>query len=93
MNVNRKIQLAAAAVIVNGVLALEILSPTTALAASCGPIDSPCLPGSLATCLSAGLAWCRTFTPPGCTFTGDECLGTSGCPVGDVKVACFYKAS
>jgi len=90
MNINRKIQLTAAAVIANGMLALGLLSPRPAVAATCSPIRSPCLPGALAQCAADGTQFCRFMTPAGCTYVGDECLGTQGCPPGFVIVECFY---
>jgi hypothetical protein len=87
MNINRQIQLGAAAVVANGILALTFLSPEVAHAVSCGP-KALCVP--VANCQDLGPGYCRQVTPPGCTLEGWLCTQTS-CGVGKEVISCAYK--
>jgi|HubBroStandDraft_6_1064221.scaffolds.fasta_scaffold585781_2 hypothetical protein len=69
MFAKRKIQLAAAAVVANGVLALIVLTPRTAYAA-CG-LQQYCV--SQAVCQSDALAFCLSREPQGCKFLFSSC--------------------
>jgi hypothetical protein len=75
MEHKRRIQFGAAAVIANGLLALSVVSPHHALAASCSP-TVVCFPAAL--CAANGAGYCRDNTPAGCTFTSATC-GGAGC--------------
>jgi hypothetical protein len=90
MNTNRKIQLAAAAVIANGALALGLLSPSSARAAGCG-VKYVCVTGTINFCIADTGAACVEATPPGCTISGQVCEGE--CGVGKVEAACLYVTS
>lgn len=69
MELKRKLQLGAGAVILNCVMALSAVSPQTALASACQPkIVYGC--GSLAAC--------QVYADPGCTAVSTECI-TFGC--------------
>ena len=65
----RKVQLSAAVVIANGLLALGLLHPRVSLATSC-PDEDTC-----GTCLSPPVAACNNVAPPGCTFLSATCGG------------------
>jgi len=93
MNINRKIQLSAAAVIATGALGLSLLSPDPARAATCG-LKSVCLHGLGAICpLPPNIvaATCNGIAPPGCTWTGGSTCHNfvSGCFDGPY-LTCFY---
>jgi hypothetical protein len=86
MNTQRKIQLAAAAVVANGALALAFLFTGPALAGTC-PSKSLCL----AACPNQNQypQLCAPFTPPGCTFFFASCSLGGGCT--QDKVTCNYR--
>lgn len=89
MNINRKIQLAAAAVIANGALALGLLSPSPASAGSCNP-EVFCV--SQTTC-GAYAEYCAYYLPPGCQLTDSACLYPQHDSCGDLyPVLCNYQA-
>jgi hypothetical protein len=73
MNIHRKIQLAAAAVIANGALALSFLSPSPAFAASCNIEKIFCAPATLCESNSFRQEICTTYAPPGCKILNTEC--------------------
>jgi hypothetical protein len=90
MNINRKIQLTAAAVIVNGVLALGLLSAGPAFATTCNPRVG-CIAVQCAYLTPAALAALCTY--PGCTYASATCLNLNyPCDQqGDrTRVTCFY---
>jgi len=70
MNINRKFQLAALAVVANGALALGLLSPHPALAATCGG-RSICV--SQFSCQNQQTQACNSIKPPGCTLVSSVC--------------------
>lgn len=85
MDTKRKVQVGAAAVIANGLLALSIMSPGTALANPC-PLQSKCVCGDL--------AYCQSIAQPGCTATGGAFCTPSGgwCGSQGSKITiCEYK--
>jgi hypothetical protein len=88
MNVNRKIQLTAAAVISNGVLALGLMSASPAFATTCNS-KIVCAP----TCdVDIEFAYCSQAAPPGCTFSSAVCLNRN-CVLGGFnaqQVLCRY---
>lgn len=61
MDIRRKIQFGAAAVIANGLLALTLMAPEAAHA-------NPCSPQIFCAC--GGLSFCQAKAQPGCTATG-----------------------
>jgi len=80
LNTRRKVQLAAALVILNGTLALEVLSPRSAAAASCPPQYVPISPCNRL----AAMNICPNQPPPGCTWYGAwRCVSPS-------ILECFY---
>ncbi len=91
MNVNRKIQLAAAGVIVNGALGLGLLASSPALATTCGPIVE-CFPSGFCNGILP-TQFCMSAEPPGCTFVSAGCVLNSGAcgPVDPYQVRCVYK--
>jgi hypothetical protein len=94
MNTNRKIQLSAAAVIVNGVLALGLLSPRPALAASCQYTRCG-VPAAICMSASDRAMICETYIPPGCTtYVSSGCEGAEPCVgtlQGGDEVVCIFK--
>jgi hypothetical protein len=92
MNINRKIQLVATAVIANGALALGLLSPTPAFATTCGPkvvcaSSNDCANG-------IQLADCYAATPPGCqVVAASSCYNYGSCGLNTAEVECFYKST
>jgi hypothetical protein len=93
MNINRKIQLTAAAVIANSVLALSLLSPDLALANTCGT-SIKCLSAAYCQSPSVRAAVCTAGRPPGCIYIGSTCAfpSTNGCTAhpGTYAVTCLY---
>jgi hypothetical protein len=86
MKTNRKLQLGAAVVFANGLLALMTLAPRPALANPCAEITD-C--ASTFVC-SNGLATCQHWAQSGCTATSFTCTG-GFCPVGpQIHINCFY---
>jgi hypothetical protein len=83
MDIKRKVQLGAAAVIANGVIALSALSPNVALA-------NPC--ATQAFCgVCANLSFCQSAAKPGCTATSFVCAPVA-CGVGQhIETSCFYQ--
>jgi hypothetical protein len=89
MNINRKVQLAAAAVIVNSSLALGLLASRPAFASGCGVVEE-CTTGS----------YCATHTnnkycPPqfGCRYSGQTaCIAPEnyGSCAGFYSYICIY---
>jgi hypothetical protein len=73
METKRKLQLSAAAVIANGLLALTAMSPRPALANPCSPNSSCDYVGT--TCnTGAAIARCNAYhAAPGCTATAATC--------------------
>jgi hypothetical protein len=67
MQVQRKVQLVAAAVLLNALVALSALTPRVAHATTCNPVSScDFCPTSLATC--------NLYAPAGCTATSYTCV-------------------
>lgn len=87
MDTTRKVQLSAAAVIANGVLALSLMSPPSALADSC---ESRVLCG---VCSGNPTQDCQNAAP-GCTVTFAICSGSMQsmgfCIWEDVGTLCGY---
>jgi hypothetical protein len=81
MQRNRKLQVTAAVVMANGLLAIGLLSPRLALA-------NPCAEQIVCTCVS--LAYCQSIAKPGCTATSNSCVpGLVQC-AGLPTTFCFY---
>jgi hypothetical protein len=88
MNIGRKIQLTAAAVITNGALALGVLSPTAAFGVTCPPPQYGC-EGNQAQC-SYEFNFCKSLVPPGCKLSNFTCI-VGQAPCGElVKATCFF---
>ena len=86
MDIKRRLQVGAAAVIANSLLALIAMSPNTALANPCAP-KTACL----GACGGQATAFCNFNNPPGCTSTSLTCTPGQGCSVPHVfSVVCFY---
>jgi hypothetical protein len=84
MNINRKLQLAAVAVIANGALALCLLAPGSAFAASCAGGRFVC---GVGICNNANeLFACLRATPPGCKLVNFAGCDNRGCEF------CYYTA-
>ena len=77
MNANRKIQLAAAVVIANGLLAVGVMGPSLAIASSCTN-QAFCV--SRNECQLATATVCNDNLPPGCTLNYAFCLAPSQGP-------------
>lgn len=77
MDINRKIQLVAGAVVANGLLALTVMSPSLALANPCAP-KQICTP-SCTIPPASNLKLCQNVAPPGCTATSFTCYYSNGC--------------
>jgi hypothetical protein len=78
MNTQRKLQLGAAAVIANGIVALGTMAPVPAVAAACNS-------HALVYCHTCNLSLCQPVS--GCTLTA-LCLYQFECPT--VGTICFY---
>lgn len=78
MNRQRKLQLGAAAVIANGLIALGAMTPTPAMAAACGDNNRVIL-----------CDWCASSCPliSGCTAS-KICI--PACGMGVLSTACLY---
>ena len=87
----RKIQIAAAAVTLNGLLALVALSPQTAYAATC-PGEYFCVDSGICNTQLYALAFCSARTPAGCKYVGEFCLGSGypGCASPKNELLCEY---
>lgn len=89
MNIYRKIQLTAAVVVANGALALGILSPSAAVAASCLSTKiQVCLVSNCPNPLQVAQI-CRTIAPPNCTYVGSICRIAGQCG-GFGQITCVY---
>jgi hypothetical protein len=89
MNITRKIQLTAAAVVANGALALGLVSGS-ALAATCPQkcFDSGPYPGG---CPNSGIQTiCTAVAPPGCTFASYQCIFNEQCAPLAYGFVCYY---
>jgi hypothetical protein len=73
METKRKLQIGAAAVIANGLVALTVMSPRPALANPCSPKTVCGWPS--ATCAANAHTVCVNNAPPGCTVTSATCSG------------------
>jgi hypothetical protein len=85
----RKIQLSAGAVILNGLLSLTPIYPSTALANPCAQIIT-CY--NRLTCSANGLSFCQSIALSGCTATSFVCAGYNiecGAPILGV-IECNY---
>jgi hypothetical protein len=71
MEIKRKIQIGAAAVVANGLMALAALQPRAALAVSCTD-------RGICGC-GYTLANCQAIAPPGCTATSLVCALNYSC--------------
>jgi hypothetical protein len=95
MNAYRKIQLSAAAVIANSVLALGLVSSSPALASSCAPKQF-CFGGAgggVCPTQAQIQQLCAFEAPPGCTVASWTCvIGPPGCVGSNVgaHVTCYY---
>jgi len=69
MDIRRKLQLGAAAVIANGLIALTVMAPKIAVANPCAEIVRA---GPIGGCGNATLM-CQSFALPGCTVTSATC--------------------
>ncbi len=93
MNINRKVQLAAAAVIVNGALAVSVLSPNPSLAGTCNT-KSGC--SGIFVCQNPSIraSYCAGIADPGCTYVSSWCSypADGGCnsSQGFYLVTCNY---
>ena len=88
MNTIRKIQLAAAMTIANGVLALGLIASSPALAGSC---TSQILCFALPNCPSNPSVACASREPPGCTVASAMCLPFINCqPFTDIAIQCNF---
>ena len=79
MNAQRKLQLGAAAVIANGLLAITMFAPRSALAVTCSDVNS---------CLCT-ISTCNRVAPPGCVATSFTCT-SSFCGPAKPVVTCHY---
>ena len=86
MKIQQRLQLGAAAVIANSLLALSIMSPRLAHAATCAPIGG-CVHGC-----DAAQNYCASLTPTGCTLVSATCpTGTCGGFIVPIHVTCTYQ--
>lgn len=88
MNINRKIQLAAASVIANGLLALGLLSAAPAVAATCNTTQF-CFRGDHTYCVATGVSFCDARMPSGCTLSQAVCT-LAPCDAGSTIILCYY---
>jgi hypothetical protein len=85
MQTKQKLRLGAAAVILNGLMALSVVSPRIAHAQSCPPINM------CHHCFTT-LAQCQALAPPGCTAITFGCV-VGGCGEGISLGTCTFQAS
>ena len=83
MNAIRRVQFSAAAVVINGLLALTLMSSTSAVAGSCGSLFAGCVSNC-----SLAAADCESLTPPGCTYVSNSCIN-----LGDVGPCAHFPNS
>jgi hypothetical protein len=92
MNIARKIQIAATAVLVNGAVALLSMSPQVAIADSCEP-QVICITEDICYSVELITLWCES-NAPGCTMQNHFCIYPSfngfGCPEDQGALACTY---
>lgn len=72
MNTKRKIQLAAAAIVANGALALTLLSPTPAMAVTCND-RVLCMTNPFPVCTYHASS-CEGWKPAGCKVVSSTCF-------------------
>lgn len=77
MNIHRKLQIAAAAVTANGMLALGLMAPSTALANPCATM---CIRSFECSSLEQQRIQCQAIAPSGCTVTSTLCLWSTSDP-------------
>ena len=87
MDIKRRIQLGAAAIVVNGIATVALMAPVPVIAGSCGP-TSTCVPTSY--CSVAGVSYCISHTPSGCTFVSATCADLAECNAGSISLVCQY---
>ena len=90
MHLSRKLQLASAAVIANGLVA-SILMSNIAQAATCSP-KNLCYIKPACPAVSVIDALCNANAPPGCTLSSEECED-SGCSGTQAAIQCSYQSS
>ena len=82
MQMNRKVQLGALAVVINGLLAATMLS-SPALASSCTTTQK-------VVCLCQSVAGCQSVAPPNCTAVSAQCI-TLACGNQQSATLCKYQ--
>jgi hypothetical protein len=92
MEIKRRLQLGAVAVIANGLLSLMVMAPREAQANPCASINQ-CVTGNSCTNWTA---LCQQLAPSGCTVTSFTCqYDVPGCPINPpiflgTQVTCHY---
>lgn len=76
MTAYRRIQIIAAAVIANGLLALTGMAPGSALASSCNP---KLFCEFISSCSAMAQSVCAQNAPPGCTVASTQCAAVAPC--------------
>jgi len=87
MQIKRKIQMAAAAVILNGAVALMVLQSSPAVAGSCAARTAGCTESG--ECWTNPTAWCESLQP-GCTVTSVQCYAAGGLCGSSYMYICNY---
>jgi hypothetical protein len=73
MRPQRKMQIAAAIVIANAVAALQLTTPSVAMAAACAPTSVFICDDYDACSTTDAAVVCASYAPPGCTVTSGFC--------------------
>ena len=87
MEIKRKLQLGAIAVIANGLLALTLAAPKNAFAGSCNPYAF-CFTSCPSQTVQNEL--CGYYEPPGCTVASTACAYSSACAGEDEGLTPYY---
>jgi hypothetical protein len=82
MHLKRKLQLFAIAVTANGLLALGSMTPTPAMASTCGETFF---------CDVCGIEGCQTMAPPGCTAVSGICYHNATFCFTSIGSMCQYQ--
>lgn len=87
MNPTRRVQIAATAAIASAALALGSALPFPARAGTCSSIPYNCV--TKMQCVVSG--YCRSHTPPGCSYVSSQCTLTPCDANGNVLLLCHYQ--
>lgn len=92
MNIKYRLPISALAVVINGIAALALLSPTLAHADACSAADGTYCDVDLTCYEQHTPGSCQAFAPPGCKLAAGACISN---PCGGLRwsVLCSFTAS